>query len=132
MARQPRQVHIFLLRKSGNEYEYAVFQRADMPFCWQGVCGGSEGDEILEEAGVAEHLPIYRLESISYLPDHIFNIEERNAWGNKVVVVPMYFFAIQFDGEVKLSEKHSDVRWLAYSDAYDLICFQDQQIALYE
>lgn len=141
MARQPKQVHIFLYRKKGNEYEYAVFQRADMPFCWQGVCGGAEGDETLEEAayretleeaGITEHLPIYQLESVSYLPSNIFSNTARNAWGNEVVVVPMYFFAIPFDGEIQLSDEHSDVKWLSYNDAYNMIYFKDQQVALYE
>ena len=73
MARQPRQVHIYLYRQRGDAVEYAIFQRADMPECFQGVCGGGEGDETLEqaarrevfeEAGVTGNWPLYRLESI--------------------------------------------------------------------
>ncbi|NLD98777.1 MAG: hypothetical protein GX640_02790 [Fibrobacter sp.] len=37
MARQPKQIHVFLYRQKQNKYEYAIFQRADMPFCWQGI-----------------------------------------------------------------------------------------------
>lgn len=141
MARQPKQVHVFLFRKDEDGYKYAIFQRADMPFCWQGVCGGLEDSEtveegarreVYEEAGIEEHLPLYSLESISYLPDNIFSDTARAVWGKNIVVVPIYFFAMPFDGQVKLSEEHIDVKWLAYEDAYNLIYYYDQKIALYE
>lgn len=141
MARQPIQVHVFLYRQKQNKYEYAIFQRADMPFCWQGICGGLEDYETIEEgarretfeeAGIKEHLPLYPLESISYLPDNIFSTNARTIWGKEIVVVPMYFFAMSFNGQVKLSDEHNDVKWLTYDDAYNLIYYKDQQIALYE
>lgn len=141
MPRQPKQVHIFLFRQKGNAYEYAIFQRADMPFCWQGVCGGLEDNETieegarretLEEAGITEKVPLYLLESISFLPDTIFSDTARKVWGRSVVVVPMYFFAMPFDGGIVLSEEHTDVKWLTYNDAYDIVYYMDQKIALYE
>lgn len=48
------------------------------------------------------------------------------------MVVPMIFFAMPFDGTVKLSEEHTDIKWLPYEEAYELVCFMDQKIALYE
>ena len=141
MARQPRQVHIYLFRQRAGQYEYAIFQRADMPFCWQGVCGGLEGNETLEEgarrevyeeAGIIEHYPLYALESVSYLPDNIFKETTRQIWGNSIVVVPIYFFAMPCEMEIMLSEEHSEVRWLPYQEAYDLVYYQDQKTALYE
>jgi len=130
-----------LFRQKENKYEYAIFQRADIPFCWQGICGGLEDNEtieegarreVFEEAGIKEYLPLYQLESISYLPDNIFSNNDRTIWGKEVVVVPMYFFAMPFSGQVKLSDEHIDVKWLTYDDAYKLIYYQDQQMALYE
>lgn len=141
MARQPKQVHIFLFRQNKSIREYALFQRADSPFCWQGICGGLEDNEtpeegarreIFEEAGIADCLPLYSLESISYLPDNVFDRAERTLWGSSIVVIPMYFFAMPFDGEIRLSDEHIDVKWLPYDKAYNLIYYQDQQIALYE
>lgn len=141
MARQPKQVHIFLYRYTQNGYEYAIFQRSDMPECWQGVCGGLENSETLlegarrelfEEAGISQKLPLYQLESISYLPDNIFSQKARATWGKNIVVVPMYFFAVPFDGTVQLSHEHTTVEWLEYDAAYDRIYFKDQKIALYE
>jgi len=142
MSRQPKQVHIWLYRRAGDAYEYAVFRRADMPECRQGVCGGGEASESLEqaarrelseEAGITDaSLPLYRLDSISYLPDGIFSAKSRAVWGPDTVVVPMYFFAMPFDGEIILSDEHSEVQWLAYEKAYALTLFTDQKTALYE
>lgn len=141
MARQPRQVHIFLFRQREDMYEYAIFQREDMALCWQGICGGVEGEETLEEgarrevyeeAGIKEQLPLYQLESISFLPADLFDEEEREKWGRDMVVIPMYFFAMAYDGEIHLSQEHTDVRWLGYKEAYDLIYYTDQKVALYE
>ena len=141
MARQAKQAHIFLYRKGEHGYEYAIFQRADMPECWQGICGGledtetlSEGArrEICEEAGITEDLPLYQLESISCLPDNIFSEAARQNWGPSVVVVPMFFFAMPYDGTIVLSCEHTDVQWLPYDEAYGKVYFNDQKIALYE
>lgn len=141
MARQPKQAHIFLYRKTEEGYQYALFQRADMPECWQGICGGLEDAETLEEgarreiyeeAGISGSFPLYQLESISYLPDDVFSEKAREQWGSGVVVVPMFFFAMPFDGEIVLSHEHTEVRWLPYEEAYRKIYFQDQKIALYE
>ncbi len=141
MARQPKQVHIYLFRKKENCYEYAIFQRADMPFCWQGVCGGLEDKEtveegvrreLFEEAGIKETLPLFPLESISYLPANIFGTEAQAIWGNDVVVVPMYFFVMPFNGQIILSDEHTQVKWLSYEEAYELIYYSDQKTVLYE
>ena len=141
MTRMPIQVHVYLYREKNNIFEYAVFQRKDLPVCWQGVCGGLEDDEtpeegarreLLEEAGINEKLPLSKLESISYLPDYLFNENTRMIWGKDVIVIPMYFFAMQYDGNIKLSDEHIDTKWLNYEEAEKLIYFRDQKIALYE
>ena len=141
MSRQPKQVHVFPYRKKRESYEYAIFQRSDNPLWWQGICGGVEGDETVEEAarreayeeaGIINKMPLYRLDTISYLPVSIFSEKSQRSWGSNVVVVPMFFFAMPFDGEITLSSEHTEVRWLDYSTAQKLIYFQDQQTALYE
>ena len=67
---------------------------------------------------------------MSYLPSDIFR--DSITWGPDVVVCPMYFFAIQFDGEIILSEEHLKVRWLEYEEAEALVYFHDQKTALWE
>lgn len=141
MARQARQVHIYLYRRRNGIYEYAVFQRSDMPICWQGVCGGLEDGETLEqgvhrelweETGIKEFPLIHQLETVSYVPSNQFGEKHRNAWGERVVVIPMFCYAIPYDGEIILSDEHSDVKWLSYEDAVELVFFDSQKTALYE
>lgn len=142
MLRQAKQIHIYLYRKNRrNLYEFAIFQRSDNELWWQGISGGVEYCETIEEAarreafeeaGIRGKLPLYRLESISYLPTYIFDSEIQEKWGKDIVVVPMYFFAMPFDGEIKISYEHSDVKWLLYEDAMELVYFDDQKTALWE
>jgi dihydroneopterin triphosphate diphosphatase len=142
MSRQPQQVHIYLYRKNLNGYyEFAIFQRADNELWWQGVCGGvEEGEtielsakrEIFEEAGISDELPLYRLDIESYLPSDIFHKQDQAIWGKNIVVVPMYFFAMPYDGIIKISNEHKEIRWLPYEEAEELVYFHDQKVALWE
>jgi dATP pyrophosphohydrolase len=142
MARQPRQVHVYLYRKSADgEYEYAIFQRSENALWWQGVCGGVEAGEtdgeaarreLWEEAGIRAGLPLHRLTTMSYLPAGIFSAETQALWGRDVVVIPMTFFAMPYDGDVALSEEHTGFQWLAYPEAEKLVYFHDQKVALWE
>ena len=138
--RQPINIHVYLYRKNHNdEFEYAVLQRADDPKCWQGISGGVEEGETIEqaalresfeEAGVPNNSTLFRLDTISYLPANIFSVHK--LWGKDVMVYPMYFFAIPFEGNVLLSNEHLNVRWCTYQNAYDLIYWHDQKNAIWE
>ena len=140
MARQPQNIHVYLYRKNtGGGFEFAIFRRSDDPKCWQGVSGGVEEGETVEEAALREafeeagtplNAPIYRLDMVSYLPSDIFSAHV--LWGKDVVVCPMFFFAMPFDGTVILSEEHTEVRWLAYEEAEALVYWHDQKTALWE
>jgi dihydroneopterin triphosphate diphosphatase len=142
MTRQPKQIHVYLYRMSTNgHFEFAVFQRAENSLWWQGICGGVEDNEtveegarreLFEEAGIDELLILYRLDTISYLPAYIFSDQTQAIWGKDIVVVPMYFFAMPFNGKIKLSHEHSDYRWLPYEEAEKLVYFHDQKTALWE
>jgi len=139
MARKPENVHVYLYRENGRDYEYSIFQRADNLEWWQGVCGGVEDGETIEqaalreafeEAGVPLNSPLYRLDTISYLPSNIFR--DHVLWGDDVVVCPMFFFAIPFNGDIVLSNEHTEVRWLKYEQAEEIVYFHDQKTALWE
>lgn len=141
MSRQPKQVHIYLYRKGQKGYEFAIFQRRENPLWWQGICGGLEGDESLEEgarrelaeeAGVMGEIVLYPLECVSYLPVSIFSVKIQKIWGKSVVVVPLYFFAMPFEGKIILSEEHTKFKWLDYESAQKLVYFNDQKTALFE
>lgn len=142
MARMPLQVHIYLYRKNKHDqYEYALFQRSENSLWWQGVSGGVEDGEtpvaaalreMGEEAGVMEEVPLYPLESISYLPVFLFDDEVQRAWGREKIVIPMYFFAAPYGGEIRISSEHTAFKWLTFEKAYDLVYFHDQKTALWE
>jgi dihydroneopterin triphosphate diphosphatase len=142
MSRQPIQIHVYLYRMNmKGDYEFAIFQRIENPLWWQGVCGGLEDDEtivqgarreIYEETGIRDLLPLYRLDSISYLPANIFSDQAQLIWGKEVVVIPMYFFAMPYGGSIKLSDEHRDCRWLPFDEAEKLVYFHDQKTALWE
>ncbi len=138
--RQPINIHVYLYRKNRDgRYEYAVFQRADDPKCWQGVSGGVEDGETVEqaahresfeEAGITVRAPLYRLDTVSYLPADLF--EAHTVWGRNVVVCPMFFFAMPYDGAIVLSDEHLAMEWREYQAAYDLVYWHDQKTALWE
>lgn len=142
MARQPIQVHVYLYKKTKEmTYEFAIFQRADNDQWWQGICGGVEENEslemsarreVFEEAGIDEKHPLYPLESKSYLPVYIFSDKTQAIWGKDRVVVPMYFFAMPYEGPITLSDEHTDFKWLSYEAAEPLVYFHDQKTALWE
>ena len=142
MSRQSKQIHIYLYRENSEGlYEFSIFQRSDNELWWQGISGGVEEGETIEEAarreafeeaGISVKPPLYRLESISYLPTYIFDDDIQEEWGKDIVVIPMYFFAMTFDGNIKLSDEHSSIKWLTYEKAHDLVYFDDQKTALWE
>ena len=81
-------------------YEYAIFQRSDLPQIWQGISGGGESGETIEqsalrecreEGGITAPGPLYRLDSISCMRSTVFP-EWTPVWGKDIVVLPMYFF----------------------------------------
>lgn len=142
MARKPLQVHVFLYRFRCGRWEYALLQRTDTPYCWQGVCGGVEDGEtledaarreLLEETGVKDKaLPLHKLQMQTGLPVNIFREEARKAWKPNLWIVPMYFFAIPYENDPILSEEHTAFCWLPYEKAYEKIFFTDQKVALFE
>ncbi len=138
--RQPRNIHVYPYRETeSGVYEYALFRRSDDPKCWQGISGGVEDGETdvqaalresFEEAGLPATVPLYRLDTVSFLPCDLF--AEHKAWGKDVVVCPMVFFAAPYGGKIVLSEEHTETQWAEFQAAYDLVYWHDQKTALWE
>jgi len=141
MPRQPEQVHIFPYHKNKKgDFEFALFQRSDDFACWQGISGGVEDDESLEEAarreifeesGINKKLPLYKLDTVNYLPSYIFG-SDADRWGSDVLVIPMYFFALPYNGKIKISDEHNEYRWCSYAESETLIYWHDQKTAMWE
>lgn len=139
MARAPYNVHVFLYRvKENGDREYAMFHRSDNEI-WQGICGGGEDGETIiesalreayEEAGLPQHSIFHRLDTLSYIPATVFKASEH--WGRDVVVIPMYFFATLYDGNIILSNEHTEYKWCNLQEAMNLMYWNDQKNALWE
>lgn len=140
MGRMPYHVHIFPYRERGNGTEFALFQRSDRTDVWQGICGGGESGESLlqsayrecrEEGGIEIPGPLYMLDSISFMRSTVFP-EWMESWGRDVIVLPMYFFGMPYEGEITLSEEHLQFRWCTFAEADALMRMPDQNTALWE
>ncbi|MGX4593366.1 NUDIX domain-containing protein [Leuconostoc sp. JNUCC 76] len=138
--RQPINIHLFLYRTNQfGQYEFAIFQRTDDKKCWQGISGGVEDNETLEDAvyrecveetGSALDRPIFCLDSKSYIPAN--NFLNYELWGEEVLVCPMYFFAAEFSKKIILTKAHENFDWLQFDDAYQRVFWHDQKNALWE
>ncbi len=139
--RQPRQIHVFLYRKGECGWEYAVFLRSNLKNCWQGISGGVEDDETLvqaaqrelwEEAGITGDRPLHLLECVNSFPAEVIGKKHAARWGREVILVPIRYFAMPYDGPVRLSDEHLEYCWLPYEAAAEKMYFPEQRTALYE
>jgi len=140
MSRMPYNVHIVLFRRRMDGPQFAVFKRVDIENAWQGVCGGGEsgesiGDaalrECFEEAGVEHPSSLYPLDSVGSMRSDVFP-EWTDVWGQDVLVLPMYHFALEYDREIRLSEEHTDINWLTFDETLERVRFADQALAFWE
>lgn len=139
MARAPYNVHVFLYRITENgDKEYSIFRRSD-DGVWQGICGGGEDGETIiesalreayEEAGLPQNIVLHKLDTTSYIPATEFKAS--GYWSKNVVVIPMYFFATLYKGNITLSHEHSEYKWCSFNEARNLMYWHDQKNALWE
>ena len=137
--RAPFQVLILPYRRSGGGIEYAVLRRADLGW-WQFVSGGGEGDEthiqaaereVSEELGIDPHGRLRRLDTVSSVPKDVFSVAPE--WGDDIYVIPEYCFAIEIAEEnICMSDEHSEIRWVRYDAARDLLEYEGNRTALWE
>lgn len=141
MARAPFQVVVFPFRRSGRGLEYAVFQRSD-DGSWQGVAGGGEDNETSadaarreaeEEAAIPKSAPLYRLQAMSTVPIACIKEWARAHWPKDLYAMPNYAFAIDCTAlELRLSHEHRGMKWTGYDEAYALLRWDNNKVALWE
>ena len=140
MARAPFNVLVFPYIDIGNkEFEYALLKRSDLGF-WQEVSGGGENGETsleaarretYEETGIPMDSEFIQLDTVFPVPVTEFAVG--NIWGNGVYVIPQYTFGVRTNSrQVKLSHEHTEYRWLRYEQAYNMVKFDGNKIALWE
>jgi dATP pyrophosphohydrolase len=140
MARAPFQVLIYPYHRINiDEFEYALFKRADAGY-WQAIAGGGEDDETLleaaqreayEEAGIPSHLDFLQLDTVEPVP--VTEFSDSYLWGNDIYVIPQYCFGVLVqESRMVLSAEHTEYRWLPYEEAYHLIKYDGNKTALWE
>jgi dATP pyrophosphohydrolase len=138
--RAPFQVLVLLFRRTGSGVcEFAVLCRSD-DGCWQGVAGGGENEEtpaqaarreVAEETGISPTAPLYRLTMADHVPVRTFSA--RHEWPLDTYVIPQHFFACDATGaETRLSDEHSELRWLRTDEAEAILRYDDNRTALWE
>jgi dATP pyrophosphohydrolase len=139
MARAPFQILVFLYRRCGDGFEFALFRRADDGY-WQGIAGGGEDGETpsqaairetQEESGVPAVATFVRLDTVSSVPVTCFR--DSHLWGEKVYVIPEHAFGVDADGqEVRLSAEHSTFGWFRFEEAEQKLQYDGNRTALWE
>lgn len=140
MARAPFNVLVLLYREAGlGNFEYAILQRADQGF-WQPVAGGGEDDETpvqaacretLEETGLDLGDAFTKLQTVA--PVRVTHFAESWRWGESVYVIPQHCFAARVvQGEITLSPEHTAYTWLGYTEAEEMLKYDDNRTALWE
>ena len=139
MARATFQVVVFPFRRRGESVEYAVFRRADAGY-WQGIAGGGEDDEspleaakreTEEEAGIPRTSTFYRLDTVSSVP--VYHFAARTEWPKDLYVTTNYSFGVDCGStEIVLSHEHTEVAWLPFAEAHNILKWDNNRTALWE
>jgi len=140
MGRAPFQVLVYpYYTAPDREFEYLLLKRSDAPY-WQGIAGGGEGSEApleaakretLEETGIPKDSRFLQL--ITVLPIPATEFRDSHLWGRKVCMIPQYSFGVLTkEKKIVLSPEHTDHRWLKYEEAYRLMKYEGNKIALWE
>jgi dATP pyrophosphohydrolase len=140
MTRAPFQVLVYPYRKVRDDrFEYALLKRSDAGY-WQAIAGGGEDNETpleaakreaYEEAGIAPNADFLQLDTVEPVP--VTEFRDSYLWGDDVYVIPQYCFgALVKDRQIVLSHEHSEYRWLAYEEAYNLVKHDGNKTALWE
>jgi len=136
--RKPKNVLVFLYRLRNNKIEYCIFYRKKEKF-YQGLSGGVENNEDLIDTvkrEVYEEIKIkvnniMKLDTISSIPG--ISVNKEFNYQNNIYVVYEYAFGICIDNEkIKLSEEHTEYRWVSFDEAMNLLKYDSNKTALFE
>lgn len=105
------------------------------------MAGGGEDKETPIEAAVRElreetSINIKKedltvLDSKATIP--VVNVTGTYTWGKDVFVVPEYAFAVNATNfQIKLSNEHTEFKWLEYDKAMNILTYDSNKTALWE
>ena len=141
MARANYQCLIIPFMIVDGEPRYAIFKRSDRGI-WQFLSGGGEDGETpvetakrecFEEAQIPSTIPFYELDAISTVPAEIFCEEYRKNWPSDCYVLKEYKFTFKLEEDIiKISDEHSEYKWATFDEAFDLLKYDSNKVALRE
>ena len=141
MARAPFQALIIPFMIENNNTKFAIFKRTDRAI-WQFISGGGEDDEMpieaakrecFEEAEIPLDTVLYKLDTINTIPAEIFDEKHTKNWDKNCFVIKEYTFAIRLEKDIiKISDEHSEFRWVDYNEAIELLKYDSNKTALTE
>jgi dihydroneopterin triphosphate diphosphatase len=140
MVRAPFQVLVYPYRLLVNgEFEYALLKRRVGGY-WQGVAGGGEDSESILQAAQRETYEETRISQDSFFlqletiePILVTEFRDSYLWGDHVYVIPQYCFGVLVtEGDIFLSEEHTQYKWLKYKEAFNLLKYDGNKTALWE
>ena len=109
---------------------------------WQFIAGGGEDDELPldaakretnEEAGILSNEYI-ALTSMCHVAANQFPEKAQKNWGNKIIVIPVYSFAVLCESNtgISISDEHLEYKWCLYDEAVKSLHFDLDKTVLYE
>lgn len=136
--RQPVQVLVYPMKLLGWEWEYLLLKRiSERGGFWQGVTGGVEAGESLENAArreLVEETRMYPLVLESTDHSYRFPIEKSDAHSYPgASELEEHVFYAQVDGdEVPILDpsEHDESKWCSYEDAIELLRWPENKDAL--
>lgn len=139
--RAPYQVLVFPYYKVEKEIEYAIFNRSDADYdYWQGIAGGGEDGETIiesakreawEEGGIPKDSLYMRLDTINPIPAEEF--ADSIYWGENVYVINENCYGVEIiNKQLKLSDEHTEYKWMNYNDAISCLKWDGNKVALWE
>lgn len=137
--RAPFQILVIPFRRRATGAEYAILRRSDAGW-WQFVAGGGEDDETpiqaarretREELGVSDTREWIALDSMNTVPKDSFAASD--SWDPNLYVVPEHCFGVDTgDQNLRVSEEHTEFRWVQYDEACRMLRWDSNRNALWE
>lgn len=141
--RLPIQVVIYVVRKNGDSFDYLILHRLpERHEFWQGVSGGVEQGETIEEAARRELQEEIGLSSTLFDIDYSYSFPVANMWSSLyewftahpedlTIVVHNFVTIIDREFAPKLDgQEHDQFRWCSYDEAMELLYWEGDKKAL--
>jgi 8-oxo-dGTP pyrophosphatase MutT (NUDIX family) len=121
--RQPFSVNVFLYRQVAGSVEYLILHRKPipnfaLPSFWQGVTGGMEEGECMEETAKREVLEetgitLNNLTNTHFSYEFPIKDEWRKSYGDGLNVIVETVFMAEIDQDPVLSDEHTEFKWVS-------------------